>query len=126
LESYGQPFLSGDARCKKKFFPTYDDPRRPFTPSRTRTNTREQMAASLTKSVDVAQSAHMPTNYRFRERELERVARVARRIGGARVVVDPVSGTISIIVGGKPGETEVSSNDLDNWLAKRDKNAPQT
>jgi hypothetical protein len=64
---------------------------------------------------------------RFRERELARAVRAAKAAGGERVEVDLTRNTISVVLG-KPGEpNQASSNDLDDWIAKREgKNARQT
>jgi hypothetical protein len=55
---------------------------------------------------------------RFLETELARAVRAARAAGGERVEVDPLTGKISVIVGGKPG-AEPSDNDVESWLSKQ-------
>jgi hypothetical protein len=57
---------------------------------------------------------------RFREREL---ARAALASGAERVDVDPASGKFSVILPGKAG---AAGNDLDTWMAQRDKDAHQS
>jgi hypothetical protein len=55
-----------------------------------------------------------------------RALRAAKSAGvGERVEIDPVTGKISVFIA-KPGGGQVSDNDLDNWLKKRERNAPQT
>jgi hypothetical protein len=56
---------------------------------------------------------------RFRQSELARVMRIAKP--GDRVDVDPISGKISVAIAKPSGEPEAM--DLDQWLAKREKNA---
>jgi hypothetical protein len=51
------------------------------------------------------------TPNRFRERELARA-------GGERVEVDPGTGRITVIVGGKSDE-RVADNEVENWLSKQ-------
>jgi len=62
---------------------------------------------------------------RFKEREVARALRGARRGGGVvdRVEVDPASGKISVIMV-KSGEA--GSTDLDSWMQKRSNNAHAT
>jgi hypothetical protein len=55
---------------------------------------------------------------RFRERELARAVRAAKSAGGERVEIDPTTGKITVIVGGKPGE-RVTDNEVENWLSKQ-------
>jgi hypothetical protein len=54
---------------------------------------------------------------RFREREFARAVRAAKRAGGERVELDPATGKICVVLGGRPDEP---GNDLDNWLKKKD------
>jgi hypothetical protein len=58
---------------------------------------------------------------RFRERELARALRVAKREGGERVEIDPATGKISVTLAEPSGEPQVT--DVDRWIAKREKNA---
>jgi hypothetical protein len=58
------------------------------------------------------------TPNRFRERELARAVRAAKSAGGERVEIDPATGKITVIVGGKPGES-VKDNEVENWLNKQ-------
>ena len=62
---------------------------------------------------------------RFKEREIARALRGARRAGGIvdRVEVDPGSGKITVILA-RPGEAH--STDLDSWMQKRSNNAHAT
>jgi len=62
---------------------------------------------------------------RFRETELARAVRAAKRAGGERVDVDLQSGRISVILA-KSGEPQASGNDLDKWMEKRERDARQT
>jgi len=57
---------------------------------------------------------------RFLETELARAVRAAKAGGGGRVDVDPSTGIISVIIGGKPG-AEPSDNDVESWLSKQQK-----
>ena len=55
---------------------------------------------------------------RFLETELARAVRAARAAGGERVEVDPLTGKISVILGGKPG-AEPSDKEVESWLSKQ-------
>jgi hypothetical protein len=61
--------------------------------------------------------AHRTEN-RFRERELARAVRAAKSAGGERVEIDPATGKITVIVGGKSGES-AKDNEVENWLSKQ-------
>ena len=62
---------------------------------------------------------------RFKEREVARALRAARRAGGIvdRVEIDPGSGKITVIMA-RPGEAR--STDLDSWMQKKSNNAHAT
>jgi hypothetical protein len=49
------------------------------------------------------------TPSRFRERELARALRAAKAAGSERVEVNPATGTIVVIVGGRSGENVADS-----------------
>jgi hypothetical protein len=55
---------------------------------------------------------------RFLEVELARAVRAAKRAGGERVEVDPDTGKISVIVGGKPDE-HAADDEVERWLSKQ-------
>jgi hypothetical protein len=58
---------------------------------------------------------------RFRQRDVARALRAVKDTGGAgRVEIDPVTGRISVILA-QPDEPQ-ASDDLDQWIAKREKN----
>jgi hypothetical protein len=61
---------------------------------------------------------------RFKKTETTRVVRAALAAGlpVERVEVDPQTGRISVIVG-KPGAAPADIDDLDAWLARREKDA---
>jgi hypothetical protein len=54
---------------------------------------------------------------RFRESEVARAVRAAKQAGASTVEVDPASGKITVIVGGKPDET-TRGNPWDEVLNK--------
>jgi hypothetical protein len=56
---------------------------------------------------------------RFLEVEVARVVRACKRAGGERVEVDPDTGKISIIVGGKPDEHAARDDEVERWLRKQ-------
>jgi hypothetical protein len=58
---------------------------------------------------------------RFLETELARAVRAAKAAGGGRVDVNPLTGIISVIVGGKPAAGQPSDNEVENWLSKQNK-----
>jgi len=55
---------------------------------------------------------------RFRSVEVARAIRAARAAGGERVEIDPETGTISVVIGGKLGES-VADNEVENWFSKQ-------
>jgi hypothetical protein len=59
------------------------------------------------------------TQNRFREREAARAGRAAKAIGADRVEIDPATGKISIIIGGKSGEGQPNDNEVESWLSKQ-------
>ena len=58
---------------------------------------------------------------RIREREVARVMRAAKASGMPvkEITVDPTTGKIAVVV----DDRDPTSNDLDTWMAKREKNA---
>jgi hypothetical protein len=65
---------------------------------------------------------HQPrTENRFREREVARVMRAVKASGMPvkEIIVDPKTGRIAVVV----DDRDPTSNDLDTWMAKREKNA---
>jgi hypothetical protein len=60
---------------------------------------------------------------RFREAELARALRAAKSAGGERVEIDPTTGKISVVIGGQSSTTR---NELDEWMAQREKDAHQS
>ena len=58
------------------------------------------------------------TPNRFRERELARAVRACKRAGGERVEVDPGTGWLTVVGGGKSDE-RVADNEVENWLSKQ-------
>ena len=60
------------------------------------------------------------TPNRFREREVARAFRAARLAGERveRVEIDPTTGKIVVIVGGKSGASS-TDNEVENWLSKQ-------
>ena len=55
---------------------------------------------------------------RFRERELARALRAAKRAGGERVEIDPATGKISVLLGCEAG---AATNPWDTMLPDADK-----
>jgi hypothetical protein len=53
------------------------------------------------------------TPSRFRERELARALRAAKAAGSERVEVDPTTGKITVIVGGR-GTENVANNEVES------------
>jgi hypothetical protein len=65
-----------------------------------------------------SRSRHPPrTANRFRERELARVVRAAKKGGGERVEIDPKTGRYFVILA-KSGE-RVADNEVETWLSKQ-------
>jgi hypothetical protein len=56
--------------------------------------------------------------HKFKDRDVQRVVRAARRVGVdvARITVNPNTGEITVATA-RSGE---DGNDLDNWLRKKD------
>ncbi len=82
------------------------------------------MRARVREKVTLTLPKHKPRSpNRFRQRDLARALCVAKP--GDRVDVDPVSGKISVTIA-KPGAEPQAVTDLDQWLAKREKNARST
>jgi hypothetical protein len=62
---------------------------------------------------------------RFTEREVARAGRAGKAIGAERVEVDPATGRISIILPKSGRDAAASGSYLDDWMAKRGKDAHQ-
>jgi hypothetical protein len=58
------------------------------------------------------------TPSRFRQRELARAVRAARAAGGERVEVDPNTGKITVVIGGKATEGS-TDNEVESWISKQ-------
>jgi hypothetical protein len=72
----------------------------------------------------MAKNIRRPRDQTFRKTDLVRALRAALAAGlpVERVEVDPHTGRISVIVG-KPGAAPADIDDLDAWLAGREKHA---
>ena len=55
---------------------------------------------------------------RVRQREVARIVRAAKQTGSERVEVDPNTGKITVVIGGKAIESS-TDNEVENWLSKQ-------
>jgi hypothetical protein len=84
----------------------------------------ESFAAALERAVGLRRGLDYPKRpSRFRERELARAVRAAKRAGGERVELDPTTGKISVVIG-KTAES-TTDNEVEDWLSKQARHAHQ-
>ena len=55
---------------------------------------------------------------RVRQREVARIVRAAKQAGSERVEIDPASGKITVVIGGKATESS-TDNEVESWLIKQ-------